>query len=218
MPPAVPAEVLGKGKKRRKANVTPQAVDRCFPGTNCAPGRGKNTSRCDFSFSTVFQNTDVRGANLSQSTFAGANLTGADFRGANLSGACLVSADLTRAQLGASVNLGQAIFCNTTMPDGSINDSGCEGTTPCCHLRTQNCPDESFTCWTLDRDGICDCTAESLRVGTCWSFPLCCPCEHRDDQAFWIEQCQLTFPEGCAGSCQSEFEGANACHEGFICP
>jgi uncharacterized protein YjbI with pentapeptide repeats len=216
--PAHVAVVSGKGQKKRKVKVAAQAVDRCYPGTSCAPGKGKNTSRCDFSFSTVFQNKDVRGANLSKSNFVGATLTGADFRGANLSEACLISADLSGATLGGSVNLGGAVFCNTTMPDGSIDDSGCEGSTPCCHLRAQNCPDETFTCWTLDRDGICNRTAGSLTVGTCWNFPLCCPCQHHQDQAFWNEQCQLTFPQGCAGHCQAEFEGANGCHEGFICP
>lgn len=217
LPPGGEA-VLGKGRKTRKATLAAQTADRCYPGKHCAPGPGKNTSRCDFAFSSVFRNRDVRGANLSHSSFAGADLRGADFRGANLSGACFVSADLTGARLGSSVNLRKAVFCNTVMPDGTRNDGGCEGTTPCCHLRTQNCPDESFTCWTLDRDGDCRAVAGSLRIGTCWTFPLCCPCEHRDDQAYWNEQCQLAFPQGCAGACQAEFEGANACHEGFICP
>ncbi len=204
----------GRGARR----VAAQAADRCYPGKNCTPGKGKNTSRCDFAFSTEFRNLDVRGANLSKSSFAGTNLRGADFRGANLSSGCFASADLTGAKLGASVNLHRAVFCNTTMPDGTIDNSGCEGETPCCHRRVQNCPDSSFTCWVVGGDGLCRAAAGSVSTGTCWHFPLCCPCEHRDDQAFWNEQCQLAFPAACAGRCQAEFEGSNGCHEGFICP
>jgi hypothetical protein len=188
-----PGTVLAR-KTGKRGTASAAAADPCYPNTRCTPGKGKNTSRCDFAFSTLFTNKDVRGANLSQSSFAGADLRGADFRGANLSGGCFASADLTGAKLGASVNRHGAIFCNTTMPDGTIDNSGCEGETPCCHLRTQDCPDESFTCWTLAQDGTCRAAAGRLTVGTCWSFP------------------------GCAGRCQAEFEGANACHEGFICP
>ena len=48
------------------------------------------------------------------------DLTGADLTGADLTGADLTGADLT------GVNLDSAIFCNTTMPDKRINNSGCE--------------------------------------------------------------------------------------------
>jgi hypothetical protein len=192
-------------------------VDRCFPGKNCNPGAGRNTSRCDFANTTLFRNKDVQGSNLSNSNFFAADVTGADFRGAKLSGSCFVSADLTGARLGASVNLHRTVFCNTTMPDGTLDNSGCEGATPCCHQREQNCPDSSFTCWVVEPDGLCRAAVGSLPVGTCWSFPLCCPCEHRDDQAFWNARCQETFPQ-CAGRCQAAFEGANGCHESFICP
>ncbi len=211
---------IGSAARRRRgaSRVSAAATDRCYPGKSCVPGPGKYAPRCDFAFSTDFRNTDVRGANLSRSSFAGADLRGADFRGANLSGGCFASANLTGAKLGASVNLRGAIFCNTTMPDGSIDDSGCEGSTPCCHLREQNCPDSSFTCWVVGGDGLCRAAAGSVSTGTCWHFPLCCPCEHSGDQAYWNEQCQVAFPAACAGRCQAEFEGANGCHEGFICP
>jgi uncharacterized protein YjbI with pentapeptide repeats len=94
-------------------------------------------------------------------------LTGADFRSANLSGSCFISADLTGAKLGASVNLHRAVFRNTRMPDGTLDHSGCEGATPCCHLREQNCPDLSFTCWVVEQDGLCRNAVGSLSVGTC---------------------------------------------------
>jgi hypothetical protein len=135
-----PAAALGKGKKvkaQAKAKAKP-----CYPGTNCTPGKGKNTSGCDFSNSTIFHTKDARGANLSNSKFTLADLGGADFRGANLSGGCFVDASLLGATLGSSVNLGKAIFCNTVMPDGSINNSGCDRGTACCPTTCQgdSCP------------------------------------------------------------------------------
>ena len=90
-----PDAALARRKGRGRRRVSAAAADRCFPGTNCTPGAGKNTARCDFAFSTVFRNKDVRGSNLSRSSFAGADLRGADFRGANLSGGCFASANLT---------------------------------------------------------------------------------------------------------------------------
>ncbi len=69
----------------------------------------------------------------------GANLQGVDLKGANLGGANLRNADLSLANLEQS-NLGaadlrganlertfmnEAILCNTTMPDGRIEYSGC---------------------------------------------------------------------------------------------
>ena len=220
MPTPLPAKGHheGKGKVYDQAKAKATATS-CYPGARCTPGKGKNTSGCDFSNSTLFRNTDVRGANLSNSTFRGADLAGADFRGANVSGSCFVGANLRDAKLGTSVNLGGTVFCRTTMPDGSINDRDCGKTTDCCPHLLQDCPDAYFDCWIVDRgSGECDVTVGRLGpVGTCWTFPVCCPCEHHDDNAYWAAQCEQSFPE-CAGRCQAEFEGENGCHEGFICP
>jgi hypothetical protein len=144
------------------------------------------------------RNKDVRGANLSRSSFAGADLRGADFRGANLSGGCFASAVLTGAKLGASVNLRGAIFCNTTMPDGTIDNSGCEGETPCCHLRVQNCPDARIECYTQDSDGCAQLHVGGLGpVGNCWQFLSgCCPCDQRFP-GYWNNLCTETFPGAC---------------------
>ena len=72
---------------------------------------------------------DLRGASLWFSTLEGANLMYADLRAANLYKAILVSANLKGANLkGANLkgaNLKDAILCNTTMPDGSVTNSGC---------------------------------------------------------------------------------------------
>src|SRR5438477_82706 len=54
-----------------------------------------------------------------------ANLSRADLKHANLSYANLTLANLARADLSGAVLMG-ARFCNTTMPDGSQNNSDCE--------------------------------------------------------------------------------------------
>ncbi|MFN8594416.1 MAG: pentapeptide repeat-containing protein [Thermomicrobiales bacterium] len=207
-------EILaGKRERKERARVTAISSDGCFPNKNCKPGKGKNASHCDFSFSTVLHNKDVRGANLSNSGFVGANLTGADLRSANLSGSCFLGADLTGARLGSSVNLHQAVFCNTTMPDGSINNSGCEGATPCCHLRVQDCPDTTIACYTTDDTGNCDVVVHTFGpIGSCYRFPTCCPCDHRD-QAYWTDRCNAEVP-ACNGRCKAEDQGILAC---FAC-
>jgi hypothetical protein len=123
-----PAAVLAK----KRGRVKTQAASRCYPGTRCTPGPGKDASRCDFTGSTAFFEGDFRGSNLSRGNFTGAQLARGDFRGANLSGACLVGANLQGARLGNSVNLHGAIFCRTLMPDGTFNDRDCEKATRCC--------------------------------------------------------------------------------------
>jgi uncharacterized protein YjbI with pentapeptide repeats len=112
--------------------LTPVAVN-CFPGTNCNfPGAGVVAKGCDFSGSTTFRDLDASGGIFSGSNFSNADLSGADFQGALLDGACLVGADLHKAHLDTSTLLEGAIFCNTIMPDGSINDTGCSHGTSCC--------------------------------------------------------------------------------------
>jgi hypothetical protein len=219
-----PGAVLAKKHKPKekvtaKDTATVAAADACFPNTNCTPGKGRNTSGCDFAHSTLFTNKNVRGSNLSNSNFFGADLTGTDFRGANLSGSCFISADLQGAMLGASVNLHGAVFCNTRMPDGRIDDRGCAGETPCCHLRLQNCPDVTIQCFALDAFGPCGETIPGSfgPAGACYHFPSCCPCDH-PDRAFWIDHCNQTFP-ACEGHCTAQdnlstFVSCMSCGEG----
>lgn len=57
---------------------------------------------------------DLRGADLQRK-----NLKEADLRGAKLGSASLIGADLNKA------NLEGAKMCNTTMPVGTIDNSGC---------------------------------------------------------------------------------------------
>ena len=51
-------------------------------------------------------------------------LSGANLSRAYLNGAWLRKADLSEADLTGAIMNG-VILCNTTMPDGSVNDSGC---------------------------------------------------------------------------------------------
>ncbi len=74
-------------------------------------------------------NADLEGAKLFRANFSDADLTGASLVGANLDfaqlrGANLTDADLTDARLGTAHTRG-AIFCNTQMPDGTVNNDGC---------------------------------------------------------------------------------------------
>jgi hypothetical protein len=65
------------------------------------------------------RNADMRGANLRDANFAGGDLRNADLSGEDLSGANLFKANLTGVRL-QSVKL-----CKTTMPNGSIDNTGC---------------------------------------------------------------------------------------------
>ena len=82
---------------------------------------------------------DCHGCDLSQVDLSNiyleeSKLDGANFRGANLVGAWLTGASLRYADFSESnldgaacdrVDLQGAKFCNTTMPDGSINNQDC---------------------------------------------------------------------------------------------
>lgn len=72
---------------------------------------------------------DLTGANLSNANLMAADLTGADLTRANLTGADLTLANLTRANLTranlTNANLTGARFCETTMPDGTVNNANC---------------------------------------------------------------------------------------------
>jgi hypothetical protein len=204
-----PDTVRAKPKAKTQAKA-------CYPGgTSCRPGKGRNTSGCDFSHSTLFQNTDVRGANLSHSSFFRADLRGADLRGANLSGSCLVGADLTGAKLGNAVNLGGAIFCFTTMPDGRIDTSGCDQESACCRtqLGDQDCPDKPVNCYTGVGTICLDEVGSLGTFGTCWQgLNGCCPCGHADLD-YWLTQCVQTFPAVCKakGDCIAQDRGWFPC-------
>ncbi len=67
---------------------------------------------------------DLFKAILSGAYLEEANLRKANLNEADLSEADLSEADLSEADLTGTIMNG-VILCNTTMPDGSVNDSGC---------------------------------------------------------------------------------------------
>jgi len=83
--------------------------------------------RCNLEGSTLsgsLRGAHLKGANLKSANLTGADLTDADLTGANLTNANLTDTDLTNAITPPSLWDG-VTFCNTTMPDGTVNNSGC---------------------------------------------------------------------------------------------
>jgi hypothetical protein len=74
---------------------------------------GANLSGADL------ENADFNYTSLTNANLVGANLAGASFRLLHLYEANLTGANLTGADLNA------ALFCNTIMPDGTINNRDC---------------------------------------------------------------------------------------------
>ena len=108
----------------------------CFQGSPCLVKQGANLQDCNFANSIDLRNSNCRGCVLSGANLAGADLSGANLQGAILDGACLVNADLGRADV-SGVLFDKTILCGTIMPDGSINNSGCDRSTRCCPRRGQ---------------------------------------------------------------------------------
>jgi hypothetical protein len=116
-----------------------------------------------------------------------------------LSGGCFAGAVLVEARLGASVNLDKAVFCNTVMPDGSVDDSGCGKTTACCPPVERDCANGRPACYT-DRGGTCGDFlgyATDGDIGYCGNGFCCGPCGHPDKE-HWRTACNQKFPD-CEG-------------------
>ena len=111
----------GKGKDKQRTNAQ---AEQCWRAGACIAKKGANVSQCDLAGYTAPPSLNCTGCNLSRANLRGATFSGTNFTKANLSGACLVDADFTGATFANTTNLSNAIFCNTTMPDGSVNDSG----------------------------------------------------------------------------------------------
>lgn len=65
---------------------------------------------------------DLRSADLRGAKWIDVNLTGADLTRANLDSACLAGVNLSRANLSEIKTTEETVFCQTTMPDGSIQN------------------------------------------------------------------------------------------------
>jgi hypothetical protein len=174
----------GKRQKRRSPRRV-QAQAACFSGAACIPGPGAYLAKCDFGGSNALENVNCTGCNLSEAGLKGADASGASFKKANLSKACLVDADLTGANL-SNANLLGAIFCRTTMPNGSINNSGCSKGASCCPI--------------CDAEHPCP-TGQACCNGRCRSVQ-CCIDAHCDPGETCCEQTCVdtqTDPVNCGG-------------------
>lgn len=147
----------GYGNRRTRAQAEP-----CWRVGACSPKKGANVSRCDLQGYFPSVTLDCTGCNISRANLRGANLSGANLTKANLSGACLVDADFTGATFASNTNLSNAIFCNTIMPDGSVNDSGCARATECCPICNEAICDQ--TCCNLQ---CVNMQTSSEHCGTC---------------------------------------------------
>jgi hypothetical protein len=125
------ASLLGRVLDPVTATKRKRKIRPCYRGTNCHLGPGKDNAGCDFEGSVAFFEGNFQGSNLSGANLTGAQLANADLSGVNLRDACLVGANLLGADL-AGANLDGAVFCRTLMPDGAIDDSGCDRGTRCC--------------------------------------------------------------------------------------
>jgi hypothetical protein len=82
---------------------------------------------------TNMSDADLSGANFTNAQLVGADLRGANLQGANLDGTMMDGVTLFSANLLGATNWNPAghggypttVFCNTTMPDGQIDNSGC---------------------------------------------------------------------------------------------
>jgi len=80
---------------------------------------------------------------------------------------------------------------------------------------TQDCPDGTVSCYTVDENGLCQTLVHQFPpIGHCYHFFTgCCPCAHRD-QAYWTDQCNTLAV--CNGQCRAvDHAGVFAC---FTCP
>ncbi len=78
----------------------------------------------EFDLNDLLKNKECQKCDLTNAFLKGANLTGADLTGVNLQNAKLAGTDLRDANL-MNANFHMARFCNTTMPDGSKENSDC---------------------------------------------------------------------------------------------
>ena len=89
--------------------------------------RNRNFSNWDLRWVNLteadLRNANLSGADLSEAYLTEADLRGADMRSADLRCTNLSGADLTGANLEGTRNITKAVFNNTTMPDGTTNNS-----------------------------------------------------------------------------------------------
>lgn len=167
-----------KGKNGKKGRKGKNSQEVCFGSAACEfkDQGGQDLAECNFSGTNVFvgnncggcslrasnfsnadlSGTDLRGAGLRDANLNGATLINADLQGATLSGACLTDADLTGAKTDGG-SLRGALFCRTTLPDGTVSNANCTSGDSCCEV-----------CIPLGN------TCGGIVVGSCCNGGTCC--------------------------------------------
>jgi hypothetical protein len=164
------------GKDRRKAKAKAKSKQReqsaspaqeapasseaaCFGGSPCSPAAGANLAKCDFGGSSALRNANLQRSNLDSANLRGADASGAVLFSANMAKTCLVDANLRGAQANGTTNWLGAVYCRTTMPNGTTNNSGCNQGTNCCPTcdAAHPCPASQVCCNGRCRAGDC-CT------------------------------------------------------------
>lgn len=198
-------------RKRKKSWVAAAAL----PGTRSCPHpkAGQNLSKCDFTNADL-RGANLRGANLSGAHFGAADLCSADLRGANLhktdfSQAVLTRVDFRAANL-ATATLEGAIFCQTRMPNGALDNRHCPPDGDVC------CGDEVCEEGAICHSGRC-LEGGCVNVAHACNIVLstCCNGAHcRNVNSPYLTTCQL--------DCQSDADCPNTnltCRsDGFFCP
>jgi hypothetical protein len=171
----VEAKNKGKGKAR-KQKVKAQAVPaKCFI-QGCTLTKS-NLSKCDFGGTSTLSGKNLTGYNLSNINLEDADASGANFTGVNFAKSCLVDADLSGATINGTTNFSQTIRCRTTMPNGTVDNTGCNKGTTCC----PTCIEEGETCGAGIGGSCCDGT--SCVNGVC----VCGPCTEVECQTATCE-------------------------------
>ena len=191
----------GKDKKRSRTRASAQA-EGCWRTGACLPKKGANVSQCDLAGYSAPPNLNCTGCNISRANLRDATFRGANFTRANLSGACLVDADFSGATFTNTTNLANAIFCRTTMPDGTVNDSGCGSATACCP-----------TC--ILGGGACGATIGGSCCGENCTSGICQSCTPATCQSLG-KQCGA-WPDGCSGTLQCGTCGAQQTCDAGAC-
>lgn len=187
-------------KARGRAGAEALAGYRDCPLSTIAPG--KNLSGCDF-FDRDLRGKNFSSTNSSKATFAGANLCAVPLRSANLGNTSFASANLTRADLrGANfstANTAGAVFCQTRMPNGAINNADCPAE-PCCSnaecAANKVCTDAGCVCPSGSQ--CCansDCQPQQCKIASCTGNQ--CTFTNAPDGA----KCALGFGVCSAGFC-----------------
>jgi hypothetical protein len=194
----------GKGKDRRGKNRLRAQAASCCSGDNCIPGVGKNLAKCCYEDQNL-AGRNFKGANLGSANFSGAILTNANFTGANLDKTCFVDADLNGAKFNGA-NSGTAVYCRTTMPDGSRSIAGCSRGNRCCDTCNKAVGESCAAAGDVCCGGATCCDGTCVETGSDESH--CGSCGNQCDSG-------LTC---CGGTCVNLLTDLDNCTEcGNVC-